>query len=173
MLSKLKRYADRLLSRPADFLADHRITPNVLTLIGLVIGVIAGVVLALGSFVTGGILILLTGLVDTLDGAVARNRRAVTAFGATFDSIADRYVDCFILLVLKEYLGKRGLLLPDFKLEFGKARGGKILVADEISCDTCRLWLKESRQSVDKDVFRYERGDLITAYQEAAKRILR
>jgi phosphoribosylaminoimidazole-succinocarboxamide synthase len=76
-------------------------------------------------------------------------------------------------VVLKEYLGKRGLLLPDFKLEFGKARGGKILVADEISCDTCRLWLKESRQSVDKDVFRYERGDLITAYQEAAKRILR
>lgn len=75
--------------------------------------------------------------------------------------------------VLKEYLGKRGLLLPDFKLEFGKARGGKILVADEISCDTCRLWLKESGQSVDKDVFRYERGDLITAYQEAARRILR
>jgi phosphoribosylaminoimidazole-succinocarboxamide synthase len=76
-------------------------------------------------------------------------------------------------VVLKEYLGKRGLLLPDFKLEFGKARGGKVLVADEISCDTCRLWLKESRQSVDKDVFRYERGDLITAYEEAAKRILR
>jgi phosphoribosylaminoimidazole-succinocarboxamide synthase len=75
-------------------------------------------------------------------------------------------------LLLKEYLGKRGLLLPDFKLEFGKGRGGKILVADEISCDTCRLWLKESGQSVDKDVFRYERGDLITAYQEAAKRIL-
>ena len=76
-------------------------------------------------------------------------------------------------VVVKEYLGKRGLLLPDFKLEFGKARGGKILVADEISCDTCRLWLKESGQSVDKDVFRYERGNLITAYQEAARRILR
>jgi phosphoribosylaminoimidazole-succinocarboxamide synthase len=76
-------------------------------------------------------------------------------------------------VVVKEYLGKRGLLLPDFKLEFGKARGGKILVADEISCDTCRLWLKESGQSVDKDVFRYERGDLITAYEEAARRILR
>jgi phosphoribosylaminoimidazole-succinocarboxamide synthase len=75
--------------------------------------------------------------------------------------------------ILKEYLGKRGLLLPDFKLEFGKARNGTILLADEISCDTCRLWLKESGQSVDKDVFRYERGDLITAYEEAAKRILR
>jgi len=76
-------------------------------------------------------------------------------------------------VILKDYLGKRGLLLPDFKLEFGKSRDGKILVADEISCDTCRLWLKDSGQSVDKDVFRYERGDLITAYEEAAKRILR
>jgi phosphoribosylaminoimidazole-succinocarboxamide synthase len=75
--------------------------------------------------------------------------------------------------ILKDYLNKRGLLLPDFKLEFGKALDGKILFADEISCDTCRLWLKESGQSVDKDVFRYERGDLITAYEEAAKRILR
>ncbi len=73
--------------------------------------------------------------------------------------------------VLKEYLGKRGLLLPDFKLEFGMA-GTQMLVADEISCDTCRLWLKESRQSLDKDIFRYERGDLITAYEEAARRIV-
>jgi phosphoribosylaminoimidazole-succinocarboxamide synthase len=78
-----------------------------------------------------------------------------------------------INVILKEFLGKRGLLLPDFKLEYGKVRGGKILVADEISCDTCRLWLKESGQSVDKDIFRYERGDLITAYEEAAKRISR
>ena len=75
--------------------------------------------------------------------------------------------------ILKAHLSRRGLLLPDFKLEFGKRRDGKLLVADEISCDTCRLWLKESGQSVDKDVFRYERGDLITAYEEAAKRILR
>ncbi len=75
--------------------------------------------------------------------------------------------------VLKEYLGKRGLLLPDLKLEFGvAAKGGQLLVADEISCDTCRLWLKESHQSVDKDIFRYDRGDLITAYEEAAKRIV-
>ncbi len=73
--------------------------------------------------------------------------------------------------VLKGYLGKRSLLLPDFKLEFGVA-GTQLLVADEISCDTCRLWRKGSGQSLDKDVFRYERGDVITAYEEAAKRIL-
>ncbi len=74
--------------------------------------------------------------------------------------------------VLKAYLGTRGLLLPDFKLEFGTA-GAHMLVADEISCDTCRLWLKESRQSLDKDVFRFDRGDLIAAYEAAAARILR
>ncbi len=73
--------------------------------------------------------------------------------------------------VLKEYLEKRALLLPDFKLEFGTT-DAQLLVADEISCDTCRLWRQDSRQSLDKDIFRYERGDLITAYEEAAKRIL-
>jgi len=75
--------------------------------------------------------------------------------------------------ILMEYLDQRELLLPDCKLEFGKEKtNGELLVADEISCDTCRLWLKDSGQSLDKDIFRYERGDLITAYEEAAKRIL-
>jgi len=73
--------------------------------------------------------------------------------------------------ILIDYLDRRGLLLPDLKLEFGKAEG-ILLVADEISCDTCRLWLKDSGQSLDKDIFRYERGDLLTAYEEAARRIL-
>jgi len=73
--------------------------------------------------------------------------------------------------ILIDYLDQRGLLLPDIKLEFGKARG-IFLVADEISCDTCRFWLKDSGQSLDKDIFRYEKGDLLTAYEEAARRIL-
>jgi archaetidylinositol phosphate synthase len=100
VLSRLKSDADRLLSRPANFLVDHGFTPNVLTLIGLAIGVIAGIVLAFGFFVAGGVLILLTGFVDTLDGAVARNGRTTTTFGATLDSISDRYVDCIVLLGL-------------------------------------------------------------------------
>lgn len=100
MLSRLKSDADRLLARPANFLAGRGITPNALTLAGLAIGIIAGIVLALGFFVAGGVLILLTGFVDMLDGAVARNGRAMTTFGATFDSISDRYVDCIVLLGL-------------------------------------------------------------------------
>jgi len=100
VLSRLKNSADRLLARPADLLIGLGVTPNTLTLAGLVIGVVAGVVLALGFFAAGGALILVTGFVDMLDGAVARNQRAATTFGATFDSISDRYVDCIVLLGL-------------------------------------------------------------------------
>jgi archaetidylinositol phosphate synthase len=108
VLSKFKSYADRLLSRPANFLVGHGFTPNVLTLIGLAIGLVAGIVLALGFFFPGGILILLTGFVDMLDGAAARNGHVTTTFGATLDSISDRYVDCIVLLGL----GVAGIYWP-------------------------------------------------------------
>ncbi len=72
--------------------------------------------------------------------------------------------------ILQKYMDERGLLLPDFKLEFGKVEK-KIVVADEISPDTMRLWKKGTRQSLDKDVFRFDQGDLLTAYDEAARLI--
>jgi phosphoribosylaminoimidazole-succinocarboxamide synthase len=72
--------------------------------------------------------------------------------------------------ILSKFMDERGLLLPDFKLEFGKA-DRKIVVADEISPDTMRLWKKDTRESLDKDVFRFDRGDLLTAYDEAARLI--
>ncbi|MBE0522055.1 MAG: phosphoribosylaminoimidazolesuccinocarboxamide synthase [Candidatus Methanoperedenaceae archaeon] len=73
--------------------------------------------------------------------------------------------------VLVEYLGERNLLLPDFKLEFGRFNGG-IILADEISCDTCRFWDKITGESLDKDVFRFDRGDPVAAYREVAKRVV-
>jgi phosphoribosylaminoimidazole-succinocarboxamide synthase len=72
--------------------------------------------------------------------------------------------------ILQKYFDERGLMLPDFKLEFGKV-DRKIVVADEISPDTMRLWKKGTRQSLDKDVFRFDKGDLLAAYDEAAKLI--
>lgn len=72
--------------------------------------------------------------------------------------------------ILEKYLNERGLLLPDFKLEFGKINK-KIVVADEISPDTMRLWKTGTNQSLDKDVFRFDKGDLMTAYDEAARLI--
>lgn len=72
--------------------------------------------------------------------------------------------------ILQKYFDERGLILPDFKLEFGKV-DRKIVVADELSPDNMRLWKKGTRQSLDKDVFRFDRGDLLAAYDEAARLI--
>lgn len=73
--------------------------------------------------------------------------------------------------ILVEYLAEKDILLPDFKLEFGR-RKGKIVLADEISCDTCRFWDRTTGESLDKDVFRFDKGDLVAAYREVAKRIV-
>ncbi len=73
---------------------------------------------------------------------------------------------------LIEYMLERELILVDFKLEFGRTTDGRIVLADEISCDTCRLWDAKTRQSLDKDVFRFDKGDLLDAYREVARRIV-
>ena len=65
-----------------------------------------------------------------------------------------------------------GIKLVDFKVEFGKAKSdGKIILADEISPDTCRLWDQKTDKKLDKDRFRKDLGNLVEAYQEVAKRL--
>jgi phosphoribosylaminoimidazole-succinocarboxamide synthase len=66
--------------------------------------------------------------------------------------------------VLGGFFAEIGVTLIDFKLEFGKDGEGNILLADEISPDTCRLWDMETQQKLDKDVFRRDLGDLTDAY---------
>ncbi len=73
--------------------------------------------------------------------------------------------------ILAGYLDEKNLLLPDFKLEFGRHKG-RIVLADEISCDTCRFWDKTTGESLDKDVFRFDKGDLVAAYREVARRVV-
>jgi phosphoribosylaminoimidazole-succinocarboxamide synthase len=63
-----------------------------------------------------------------------------------------------------------GIKLVDFKLEFGTVNG-KIILADEISPDTCRLWDIKSDEKLDKDRFRKDLGNLIPAYEEVARRL--
>ena len=65
-----------------------------------------------------------------------------------------------------------GIKLVDFKLEFGKRKSdGKIILADEISPDTCRLWDADTDKKLDKDRFRKDLGDVVEAYQEVARRL--
>ncbi|WP_456482870.1 phosphoribosylaminoimidazolesuccinocarboxamide synthase [Methanopyrus kandleri] len=75
--------------------------------------------------------------------------------------------------VLSEFLKDRDIILVDFKLEFGVNPDGKIVVGDEISPDTCRFWDAETEESLDKDIFRKDEGDVLAGYREAAERILR
>jgi len=73
--------------------------------------------------------------------------------------------------VLRPHLLKRGLVLVDFKLEFGRA-GGRLYLGDEISPDTCRLWDRETRERLDKDRFRQDLGGVEEAYQEVYRRLV-
>ncbi|MFZ5944381.1 MAG: phosphoribosylaminoimidazolesuccinocarboxamide synthase [Bacillota bacterium] len=73
--------------------------------------------------------------------------------------------------ILKPYLEKAGIVLVDFKLEFGRTSGGEIILADEISPDTCRFWDKATKEKMDKDRFRRDLGKVEDAYQEVLRRL--
>ncbi len=74
--------------------------------------------------------------------------------------------------VLKAYFAKLGVKLVDFKLEFGRTADGTIVLADEISPDTCRFWDSETNEKLDKDRFRRDMGGVEDAYQEMMRRVL-
>ena len=74
--------------------------------------------------------------------------------------------------VLKAFWAECGVTLVDFKLEFGKTADGTIVLADEISPDTCRLWDSKTHEKLDKDRFRRDMGGVEDAYAEIMKRLL-
>lgn len=73
--------------------------------------------------------------------------------------------------VMKAYFDTLNVTLVDFKLEFGKTDDGTIILADEISPDTCRLWDKDTGEKLDKDRFRRDLGNVEEAYQEILRRL--
>lgn len=73
--------------------------------------------------------------------------------------------------ILQRYLQDRGILLVDYKLEFGHTFEGELLLADEISPDTCRFWDAETMRKLDKDRFRRDLGDVEEAYAELVDRV--
>ncbi len=74
--------------------------------------------------------------------------------------------------VLSEYFKTLGIRLVDFKLEFGRLPDGSIVLADEISPDTCRLWDIKTNEKLDKDRFRRDMGGVEDAYKEVFKRLM-
>jgi len=73
--------------------------------------------------------------------------------------------------ILQKFFLSKGLILVDFKLEFGRYKN-KIILADEISPDTCRLWDKTTKEKLDKDRFRRDLGNVEEAYQEVLRRVM-
>lgn len=74
--------------------------------------------------------------------------------------------------ILTAYLKDLGIELVDFKLEFGRTPDGTILLADEISPDTCRFWDSKTGEKLDKDRFRRDLGGVEDAYQEVLRRLM-
>lgn len=73
--------------------------------------------------------------------------------------------------ILSKFLKERNVLLVDFKLEFGRTMDGRIVLADEISPDTCRFWDATTKEKLDKDRFRRDLGNIEEAYAEMMRRV--
>jgi phosphoribosylaminoimidazole-succinocarboxamide synthase len=73
--------------------------------------------------------------------------------------------------MLSEFFARRGIILVDFKIEFGK-KNGDIILGDEISMDSMRLWDVKTGESLDKDVYRFDKGDVISVYSRVGQAIL-
>lgn len=100
------------------------------------------------------------------------NNMQITAIGiATKEELDDLSAQALrINELLKAYFLEKGIRLIDFKIEFGRA-DGEIILADEISPDTCRLWDSETNEKLDKDRFRRDLGGVEEAYEEVWRRI--
>lgn len=73
--------------------------------------------------------------------------------------------------VLRDFFKQCGLRLVDFKIEFGRLANGEIVLADEVSPDTCRLWDEQTGEKLDKDRFRQDLGGVMEGYREVLRRI--
>ena len=109
---------------------------------------------------------------DELGDPLINSYHAVAIGAATFEEIKTILdMTAEINTLLKEFFAKLNINLIDFKLEFGKLPNGEIVLADEISPDTCRFWDATTGEKLDKDRFRRDMGNVEGAYVEILKRI--
>lgn len=109
---------------------------------------------------------------DALGDPLINDDHAVALGAATYEELAEIYAQASkINQVLQKFFAERNLILVDFKIEFGKTSTGEIVLADEISPDTCRLWDSETLEKLDKDRFRRDLGQVEEAYNEVLRRL--
>ncbi|ACZ00546.1 phosphoribosylaminoimidazolesuccinocarboxamide synthase [Streptobacillus moniliformis] len=109
---------------------------------------------------------------DKYGDPLINDHHAVSLGLATYDELREIYsITDKINKLLKEKFDELGIILVDFKIEFGKNSKGEILLADEITPDTCRFWDKETGEKLDKDRFRRDLGNIEEAYLEIFKRL--
>ena len=129
-----------VMKYPEEFCVRRKITPNIITVIGLVLIFVCGLLFASNHILSAGWMILITGSLDILDGRVARATNQVSSSGAFLDSVADRYGDFFIFSGLCVYFRDSGMLWIVLA-----AMGGSYLVsyvrskATEIGVDLARI----------------------------------
>lgn len=109
---------------------------------------------------------------DELGDPLINDHHAVFLGAATYEELQEMYaLTNKINEALIELFDKINIILVDFKIELGKTSEGKIILADEISPDTCRLWDKDTLKKLDKDRFRRDLGDVTEAYVEIYERL--
>ncbi|MCL1931419.1 MAG: phosphoribosylaminoimidazolesuccinocarboxamide synthase [Treponema sp.] len=109
---------------------------------------------------------------DSLGDPLINDYHAVAIGASTFEEIeAIKKITFKVNEVLTAFFLKKGIKLIDFKLEFGRTPGGELVLADEISPDTCRFWDAKTNEKLDKDRFRRDLGNVKEAYIEILNRI--
>ena len=109
---------------------------------------------------------------DDLGDPLINSDHAVAIGAATEEEVAEILEGTAkINQILSDAFKKEGILLVDFKIEFGRDKDGNLMLADEITPDTCRLWDAETKKKLDKDRFRRDMGGIEEAYKEILHRI--
>ena len=109
---------------------------------------------------------------DELGDPLINDYHAVAIGATTFEELQEIYaMTDKINELLKKFFASVNINLIDFKIEFGKTDDGKIVLADEISPDTCRFWDATTNEKLDKDRFRRDLGDLVQGYEEVLSRM--
>lgn len=123
----IKNWYLRLITPVVDFLIGLELNPNFLTTVGFAVTIVAGFCFAAGELRVAGILVLLSGTFDIIDGKVARATNRVTKFGALYDSTLDRYAEVIMFFGMAYYFVKGEWFITSVAVSF--AIGGSIMVS--------------------------------------------